>query len=360
MTSRISVATTRTAHSARPLFRRDVKGVGLVRRALAIGSCLFVWACGAEFEPQSKVSSLRILGVQKSAPYAKPGETVELRMLHFDGADAAPRPLQIAWFGGCFNPPGDLYSGCIANASELGPDDFKVGVGTRFEVTLPQTIIDSRPPPLDPKLPRYGLSYVFFAACAGRLDAAPLGERQNFPLACYGEDDKLLGPDDFVAGFSAIYAYDKFRNENPIIDGFSFDGLSGTPSCVGDACRTTPQKEPDCSTNLCIDACKDDGDKGCRGYTLKPMIDKASAETDEVSKVAYGRDFEEQMWVRYYAERGSVDTHVKLLNDAEKGWNAKHETTFRAPKEPGLVSVWAVVHDNRGGVNWVRQDLLVR
>ena len=39
-------------------------------------------ACGAQFDPQSELQTLRILAVQKDKPYAKPGEDVEMRK-HF-------------------------------------------------------------------------------------------------------------------------------------------------------------------------------------------------------------------------------------------------------------------------------------
>ena len=51
---------------------------------------------------------------------------------------------------------------------------------------------------------------------------------------------------------------------------------------------------------------------------------------------------------------------VKLLNDGVTGWNDAFEDEYFAPKEPGPVRIWAVVHDNRGGVGWVRVRGYVR
>jgi hypothetical protein len=47
------------------------------------------------------------------------------------------------------------------------------------------------------------------------------------------------------------------------------------------------------------------------------------------------------------------------VNDATRGWNEKNEAEYTAPAEPGPVRVFAVVHDNRGGVAWVEGKIIV-
>ena len=339
-----------------------------MKRLSAIILGIATAACGAEFDPPHEVTSLRVLGVQKSAPYALPGEDVELRMLWHDGSPEAPRNVQITWFSGCFNPFGDLYYNCFSQLAGIDPGGslppgVTVGLGNPFTFTMPDDVIDSRPPPQDPKLPHYGLAYVFFAACAGQLGPAPEG--QLFPLGCFGADGEQLGSEDFVAGYSAVYAYRDFRNENPIVTGFSFNGVETPPVCIGEACLTVPDPipEPDCSQPdvPCIFTCKEDGsEEDCPGYPVRPLVDRSSAEKDEVSQAAYGTNAQEQMWIRYYADRGSLKSDIRLLNDASKGWNDDFGTEFYAPKDPGVVNLWAVVYDNRGGMSWVRQQVLVQ
>ncbi len=58
------------------------------------------------------------------------------------------------------------------------------------------------------------------------------------------------------------------------------------------------------------------------------------------------------MWINYYTEAGGFKSPVRLLNDATTGWNDKFSTDFYAPKAAGTFRVWALVHDNRGGVAW--------
>jgi hypothetical protein len=237
----------------------------------------------------------------------------------------------------------------------------KLGFGDTFSFTMPTDIITSRPPPPDPKQPAYGLSFVFFAACAGKLAPPPEGEQVAFPLSCYGPAGELLGADDFVAGYSAVYAYDDYRNQNAIITGFRLAGEDVGSNCIDGACvGTVPPTSLDCQSAPCIYACADDGDDSCPEIPVQPVVDPASAEVDQVSVDAYGKSYSEQMWIRYYVDRGGVKSDVRLLNDAQKGWSSDYGTKLYAPKEPGPMSIWAVVHDNRGGSAWIRQDLLVQ
>ena len=209
-----------------------------------------------------------------------------------------------------------------------------------------------------------------------RLEAVLVGDVDDPPIrigcgdvlldviaAHHVEDDigAALGADDFVAGYTAVYGYDSIRNENPIITGFKFNGVSVTPSCQNEECLTVPQQTPDCAGgDPCIDPCSKDGDPDCPAYDITAIVDPASAESDEVSKLAYDRSVSEQLWVDYYVDRGGVKSPVKLVNDAQKGFNDDYSTEFYAPKKSGTLSIWAVVHDNRGGMSWVRTEVGVR
>lgn len=341
----------------------------ITRRTLACASLFALVGCGPELDRPGEVKTLRVLAVQKSSAYAKPGETVELSMLWHDGSPKAPRPVSVVWLSGCFNPPADLYAGCGAVFAESAagggsgqfglPPGVELGFGDQFEFTMPADVISSRPPPADPAVPPYGVAYVFFAACAGALGPAAPGAA--FPLSCKDAAGRALGSDDFVAGYSATYAHDDFRNANPIITGFSFNGVSVEPSCTDVECLSVAPAERDCSAGEpCVEACSKDGDEDCPGFEIRPVIARESAEVDEIAKTAYGRDISEQVWVRYYTSGGSVDSDARLVNDAQAGWNEQYETKYRAPSRRGPVSIWAVVHDNRGGVAWTRLDIQIR
>jgi hypothetical protein len=45
------------------------------------------------------------------------------------------------------------------------------------------------------------------------------------------------------------------------------------------------------------------------------------------------------------------------LNDATNGWNDDYGTEYRASSRSRLTRVWAIVHDNRGGMSWAGLSL---
>jgi hypothetical protein len=319
--------------------------------ALALG-------CAPSFDPPSEIQSLRVLAVKKDLPYAPPGEQVTLNMLWHDAEAAQGRDVQRAWIGGCFNPPGDLYQGCLSAISadpsgvilELPADD-------EFTVTIPNDIVRIRPQGQY----NYGISYVFFAVCAGTIELAT--EQEGLPIRCVDASGQVLGADDFVVGYTAIYSFDQIVNQNPIVTGFQFSGEDVTPDCIGLDCINAPiVAATDCEAPgaACVPACADDGEPECQEYLVKPVVSEDSAEVDEVSAVTYGADFEEQLWINYYVDHGSIEPAAKLVNDATKGWNPEQQGEFRAPSASGPAAVWAVVHDNRGGVEFVRFTITVQ
>jgi hypothetical protein len=338
---------------------------GLARFGLLWGLVALA-GCAPELSRVSEVESLRVLGVQKDHPYARPGETVTLSMLDFDGSKDAPRPIERIWVSGCFNPLGDSYFGCFAGLDQSGGtptqegSQVRIGTGTSFEVTLPEDIISSRPPPLDPRQPRYGMGIVFFAICAGHL--AFDEDVEGLPVVCNDDDGKPLGPDDFVVGFSTIYAYDEVANSNPVVTGLELDGEEVAPDCIGADCLDAPEVPEDCDgATQCVDACPEDSTQGdCSELKIEPLIDPDSVEADDVAAEAYGRDLTEQMWISYYVSAGSLSSEVRLLNDASLGFNQDPGTKFRPPEESGPVHIWAVAHDSRGGADWLRVTVFVR
>lgn len=353
-----------------------------------------VWllsGCGEGFDPANELSSLRVLGVTKDQPYVQPGEHVTLDLLFFDGSDEAPRSVYLLWLPPCFNPPGDLYYGCFAQFADPEslttlPDlqlfqDGPHGV-SRTSFDVPDDLLAERPNPA-PGQPRYGTALSFFALCASDWDPLPPlgpfeflagGGGEALPLVCRGGDGKLVGPDDFVAGYTTLYSFaptdgDVLRNGNPIVTGFEIDGHEilaldedgeDNPAlCLNADCREQPPELVGCDQSGCIEACDDDGESDCPEIHVRPIVDRSSAERDDVANLYYDRNAGEQMWINYYVDRGGLESPVRLLNDATVGWNEDYGTQLYAPREPGPLSLWAVVHDNRGGTSWVRASLLV-
>lgn len=366
--------------------------VGLL--ALAIGA-----GCGAEFDPASELANLRVLAVKKSLPYARPGEAVDLTLLWHDAVPDRPPP-QIAWVALCENPPADLFEACFAQPPNFGadelaarlslPDPAAAAPNDRFSFTTSSDIISSRPPPSAPGATPYGLSYVFFAACAGQLEVLAGTEAGGVPFVCYDELDGVSGfsegdvqrdSRDFVLGYSAVFAYEQYRNGNPRVTGMRVGDVtlwpdspaevaaaappdavlaSATDLCIGESCGRVPPPSEDlepCLDALTLDACTG-GD--CDTLSVEPLVDPASAEVDDAASSRGATPLGEQMWINYYGDGGTFDEEVRLLNDAVTGFVTDTSTDYEAADTARVSYVWAVAHDNRGGAEWARLRLCTR
>lgn len=298
--------------------------------------------CGEDFEPANELHSLRVLAVRASNPYPKPGETITLQMLWTDGRVTEQPPVHIAWIGGCFNPAGDLYYGCYPQLASLlaaAPSDPNaakyLGQGDSFDLSIPEDIVTSHPPAegVDP----YGVAFVFFALCKGTLGPVQ-DSASGLPIGCFDSAGTRLGPDDFVPGFLALYSYPDQTNRNPTIVSLNFEGQPMTEQ---------PVHVPRCQTD------------DCPKYDLRVVVDPASVEPDPGVVDPQGQPLTEQMWVNYYITGGELSSGAKLVNDATKGFNTDTSTEYEAPREAGQVRVYAVVHDNRGGVEWIERVIMV-
>jgi hypothetical protein len=324
--------------------------------------------CGPEFDPPSEIKTLRVLGVKKDKPYAQPGDTVNLSMLWHD--PKGRKNVQRLFLGGCVNPPGDLYYGCFAQYGQsLAKGDLpplQQGKDT-FQVTLPDDIISGRGA-VEPGQPRYGLYIVFFAVCAGTIelamDAQANAGSEGLPVHCLDAKGEPLGSDDFVVGYSSIYSFEGVSNTNPELHlddagagSFRVADKEVVADCVGEDCLAASAVDVDCDATpeRCVKACEDDGDDTCPEIDVKPMVDP-QAERDDVSSDLFKSEVTEQMWVNYYVDRGGI-SDVRLLNDTNSGWNEKYRAQLRAPKDAGPLQVWAVLHDNRGGMEFSRVTL---
>lgn len=415
---------------------------------------LLVTGCGSDFDSPSELQSVRILAVQKH-PLAgssaavwstAPGNELGMALLAYDGRPEGDLPLELLWFSGCTNPPGDLYYSCFPQLAltglllercrdELGPlpwslelsqassqlatiancapevlelaarwattspataappavaPALEVGTGPRFAFEVPENVVVER------EEDDYGVSFVFFSACAGRVglveeyrEAFETGvlpdEGLLYPLGCYDDDRDLRGPDHFVSGYSTLYTYtDAARNENanpPVTGARVADreltadtgcvdeecgestsiciGLGCIPDCAGEGCPPPePSQGPSDAASFacgdyaaCVPVCTRSDSADCPEYDFRPSIvrEELLAGPNATSK---------QAWVRYYASAGAIERDPVRLYDSEAGWNDDYGTTFTAPRRPGPFSLWAAVHDSRGGVNWVRTTVL--
>lgn len=427
---------------------------------LGLGLVFGMTACGSDFTPSSELRSLRVMAVQKhgvgadsDAPWsAAEGAALEMTMLAFDGRENRDADVQRLWFSGCSNPFGDAYYACFGTlavmglllehcqdalgplpwtlepgsdlnqatsiaecapevatlaqgigkavgARELGsawPASLRIGSGSSFVFAIPDEVVLERDGTAD-----FGVSHVFFTACAGRVGlvdeyrrAFESGELPSgslvFPLGCYDDAGELRNVEHFVAGYTSVYSYaDDAGNDNtnPPIAGAIIDGKGRAPdeACEGTPCPLGPKVcvgldcnvETSCNSAIgcslenpslpahegakldcgdfaaCVPVCTKRNSDDCPKHTFRPLLDKSSV-------LAGPGATGEQMWIRYYASKGSLSRDPVRLYDVNTGWNTDHGTRFSTPKEPGPFYVWSAVHDSRGGVNWVRASILAQ
>ena len=313
-------------------------------------------ACGGQFAPQTLVASVRIIVTRSDKPFAKPGDTVSLEALVVDQRPVKARPMKNYWIPfACTNPRDDLYYACFSaltpNAGPPGttgmglPGFLRPGsditgflrVGATYDFMVPADIISSHPPAPGADAP-YGLSIVFFIACAGRVKIANIDPTsknpQLRPIQCTDDDGNELSPDDWVFAFTRVYAYETLTNANPVISAVTLDG---NPVTVSDGITVAP----------CMG-------KKCTTYKLGADVPDSSWEPSRDQHEAIYSTF-------YYTEPvGDFDSDGRVIFDGAKGKIDDHAVTLTPKAKPGEGTIWIIVQDTRGGATWVELPVHVK
>jgi hypothetical protein len=359
---------------------RELIRLWRVRTLLLWASGVGLLGCVDGFEPQSELSSLRVMAVRPDPASGSPGAEVRLDMLLWDGT-VPPGPgndgreLDVVWLGGCHNPPSRQYYACLPYLRELAkylaPDVVDTptegvppgyfGVGPQFQFTVPEDILSAAPRvSTDPV--HYGVSYVFFAVCAGKIRPRPdLADR--VPLDCVERNTgKPLGSRDFVLGFTTVFSYEGVQNSNPSLLGAEFGPvqlpLEAPTPCTNDedcAQMVDARGEPlACSAaELCSTTARRCVAGDCPSYRLWPLVDPASAET------APGGSHE-IVWANFYATAGKVGSETQLVSDRKTGLLDGYATDWQPPENAGTVRFFITLNDQRGGAAWTSFDVVVR
>jgi hypothetical protein len=346
----------------------------LVAVAAAVGAC-----GGGGFDPQSRVDSVRMFAARIDKPYARPGDTVNIEVLLADGRKNQTRPLALYWFPvACINPRSDLYylcflaaggdagddagarlvpAGPVPDAGGLAPPTGESNAlsriptnidiapflpkGTSFSFQVPLDIVEARPG-ADP----YGLVYLFNIACAGQVrlvERDPEGGPQQIPVRCTDEEGRPLPPSEYVIGFVRVYAYETRSNANPVIEGVTYQGapVDLSQGIRLPPCRNVRRRATDCPE-----------------HEINVVVPETSwEENPSEASTGFRR---EQLWAVYYSDFGELQNDARLLYDPKRGRITDNALTYRAPPDVGDGTIWAVVHDNRGGVGWVLIPVHVR
>jgi len=311
------------------------------RIAFLLGACSalsFGSGCKNDFDPGSRVTSLRVLAVQADAPYAKPGESVSLDALAFDPSN---RPITWGWTY-CENPQDTSTVGCLRARQERVRSGERVSmqVGrdeTQFSLTVPDDALSS----LGDGPPGRAVVGVVGVACPGVLGREILGETTEsdpLPVVCRDANGSRLSSFDFVVGMKRIFVREKDRNQNPEIATVSWDGEPWPETLVPKvaACDKETNVADDCDS----------------AFRHRIRVDATTA-SFEVGTSETGEPFEEQLVVQYYATEGTFADDVRVATSPETEWVAR-------PSARGeQVRLWFVLRDNRGGVTWTERHLSV-
>lgn len=364
--------------------------IAFQHKFMGFAACLALSGCGVEFDSIAQIEGLRVLGVRKDQPVAHPGDTVQMQLVVHDTGDAEgkPRDISYLWLSGCDNPPGDSYQGCLllfskvaegleglvgrdpgelsskelAEALEvLNESGVSLGVGETFQLPIRRNIIEDKVQSPGSAGAPYGLSVTFFAACAGELRPDP--ESDTFPIGCF-DGETRLGARDFVAGYTSTYVYEDGRNSLPRITGMRIGGkrVPDRLICIGTDCeRPQPDPKRRCASGAPTVPVCDDGTlrQQCPKVEIAAVIDPDSVDQDAPLSLG-GPGAPEPMWVNYHTDNGSFSNDVVLVNDVNAGFRDNPKTEFYAPEVRGPAFVWAVVRDNRGGLDWARTEICVK
>lgn len=294
------------------------------------------FGCGADFDPGSRVTSLRVLAEQADAPFAKPGETVNIRSLSYDPGG---RTVNWAW-AVCVNPAASTVDGCLSklvtDAESSGqPVLAAQGPGQdSFSLTIPDDALTSLPNAAKPS----ALVGVISIACPGDLT---LGASANgLPFRCAeAGSGRELGLDEFVVGMKRISVRSTDRNQNPSIEQISFDGADW----------------PEDEVKVVTPCDRDDNQYAkCASSTKHQLAARVSSSSFESGQTEFGVAFSEQIVIEYYATEGIFENDIKIAADPENGWVARKSASGQD------LTLWFVVHDDRGGATWATRQVHVQ
>jgi hypothetical protein len=350
----------------------------LVLSAVALCALWSSSCAPSGFAPQALIQSVRVLATSADEPYARPGDSVNVQVLAFDGRPVKNAPMTVYWLPFvCENPKDDAYYACFSQISGGGGADagagggggggggsglLKPGVdltpflpsGTSYRFKMPADAVTSHTNTPGTRVP-FGLTFIFNVACAGHLELLPIDpgniNPQAVPIGCFDAAHSQLGADDYVFGFTRVYAYppadptqamsdtNPVTNSNPVIDHVDFQG-----------------NPLDLSAGIVTPRCTADKRDDCPKLKLGPVVPESSQETNPEDVDPNGNELYEEIWVDYYSTLGQFTSDARLLYDSNtKGSIGSPNDTddeFVPPNDPGEGTIWMIVRDNRGGASW--------
>jgi len=252
--------------------------------------------------------------------------------------DPQGRTVNWAW-AVCVNPAASTVEGCLSQIAEDAQRSGQSPIAAQgpgldtFSVTIPDNALTSLPDAVKAT----ALVGVLSVACPGELSFET--GAGDLPFRCSESGTgRELALDEFVVGLKRISVRDSDRNQNPSIEQLTFDGAAWPEDEVKDV---TPCDRTDNNYDKCAAASK---------HKLAVHV---SADSAQSGQTEFGVAFSEQVVIEYYATEGIFEHDIKIASDPENGWAARKSASGQD------LTLWFVVHDDRGGATWTTRQVHV-
>ncbi|MBI5490369.1 MAG: hypothetical protein HY905_23735 [Deltaproteobacteria bacterium] len=282
---------------------------GRTTLAAALAAWASVAGCAGDMAPQSLVERFRIIAVRADVPDGPPGTTVALEALVAD-PEGEGRALSWLWVACRLGP--SLDPEACADPERGGI----VGIG------MEPTFAFTSPPLAEGEIEAQVM--VTLAVCAGGTFELPRDGGTAGTPECAGGDGAVA--------YKRVFSRESDElNHNPGLDGLTLDGTdwsdetSERASCAGDSC------EP---------------------VEIIAALTEGSAET--WTEIAFGspRQRTEEVYVSWFATAGSFERTRSGGEEPKVEWTP--------PEGAATVDFWIVVHDGRGGTDWMTRRIELR
>jgi hypothetical protein len=279
---------------------------------LLIGLTTFLacHGCTDDFDPASRVVSLRVLAVQADHPLARPDSDVQLSALYYD-----PKPETLSWAWG----PCDSEASSSAFACLQKLEFSALTIGNEPSYTL-------HVPPQGKDQSMSDVLGVAVVACPGTISQ---GDTLGIPIRCLDPHGEALDLDAFEIGMKRVYVSEEGENHNPMIDMVLWDGERWPDDEV---------REAHCDEH---------------GKCKKHTIELRAPDAEEHGLDAAGVSISEQVVVQFYATGGTFEDDVRTLADPDTTWKPRDEDRGKE------LDFWFEIRDDRGGVSWVARRVRV-
>jgi hypothetical protein len=180
-------------------------------------------------------------------------------------------------------------------------------------------------------------------ACAGHIERIEYRSASAFtpPFGCFDEQGQLLSKDDYVFAHARILAYADLRNANPVLDVVTVNGKALDQS------------------GFSLSRCFESDERNCTKSKVDAQIAASAQELDFANGPAGSGSnvrerVREQLWVSYFVTSGKMESDLSVIYDAQDGKLPKTENGLfvKEGAGAGAGTLYAVAHDNRGGVSW--------